>query len=97
VHHLLHPKADRLKTSQPRQVECCSSQAGQRTSAVAPVAVGILMELAVTDPVPALNTPDPASSGKGLGFPAPPPAADTRLEGASRAASAHRNRLEKAD
>ena len=37
--------------------ECCSSQAGQRTSAIAPVAVGVLVELGVTDPVPALNAP----------------------------------------
>ncbi len=57
VHHRLHPSADRLKTSQPQQVECCSSQAGQRTSAITPVAVGVLVELGVTDPVPALNAP----------------------------------------
>ena len=57
VHHRRHPSADRLKTSQPQQVECCSSQAGQRTSAIAPVAVGVLVELGVTDPVPALNAP----------------------------------------
>ena len=57
MHHRLHAGADRLKTSQPQQVECCSSQAGQRTSAIAPVAVGVLVELGVTDPVPALNAP----------------------------------------
>ena len=57
VHHRLHPSADRLKTSQPQQVECCSSQAGQRTSAIAPVSVGVLVELGLTDPVPALNAP----------------------------------------
>lgn len=57
VHHRLHPSADRLKTSQPQQVECCSLQAGQRTSAIAAVAVGVLVDLGVTDPVPALTIP----------------------------------------
>ncbi len=57
VHHRLHPSADRLKTRQPQQVECCSLQAGQRTSAIAAVAVGVLVNLGVTDPVPALTIP----------------------------------------
>jgi hypothetical protein len=55
MHHRLYPSGDRLKTSQPQQVECCSSQAGQCTSAITLVAVGVLIELDVTDPVPALN------------------------------------------
>ena len=57
VHHRLHPGANRLKAAHPQQVECCSSQAGQRTSAITPVAVGVLVELGVTEPVPALNAP----------------------------------------
>jgi hypothetical protein len=57
VHHRLHAGANRLKTSQPQQVECCRSQAGHHPCAIAAVAVGILVELGVTDPVPALNAP----------------------------------------
>ena len=57
VHHRLHPSSNRLKARQSQQVECCSSQAGQCTSAIAPVAVGILVELGAKDPVPALNAP----------------------------------------
>ena len=57
MHHRLHAGANRLKSAQPQQIECCSSQAGQRTSAITPVAVGVLVELGVTDPVPALNAP----------------------------------------
>jgi len=57
VHHRLHAGTDRRKPLQPQQVECCRLQAGQRTSAIATAAVGVLVELAVTDPAPALNTP----------------------------------------
>ena len=50
-----HAGPDRLKPSQPQQVEGCRSERGHRPSSIAPVAVGILMELGVANPVPALN------------------------------------------
>jgi len=55
MHHRLHAVENRLKTNQPEQVERCRTQAGQRTSAIAPVAVAILVELGVADPVPAID------------------------------------------
>ena len=57
VHHRLHSGADRLKAGQPQQVERCCTQRGHRAGAVALVAVGVLVELGVSDPVPALNAP----------------------------------------
>ena len=57
MHHRLHARADRPESRQAQQVESCSSQRGHGSGAVAPVAVGILMELGVTDPVPGLNGP----------------------------------------
>lgn len=46
-----------MEASQPQQVHRCRAQGGHHSSAIAPVAVGILMELGVTDPVPGLNGP----------------------------------------
>ena len=57
MHHRLHTGANRLKTAQPQQIERCGSQRGHHPSAIAAVAVGVLVELGVTDPVPALNAP----------------------------------------
>jgi hypothetical protein len=53
----LHPSPDRLKTVQPQQVESCGSQRGHGSSAIAAVAVGVRVQLAVSDPVPALDAP----------------------------------------
>ena len=55
--HRLQAGADRLKSIQPQQIQGCRPQRGQRTGAVAPVAMGVLMELGLADPVPALNAP----------------------------------------
>ena len=57
MHHRLHPGSNRLKAGQPQQVESCGSQRGHRAGAITAVTVGILMELGVADPVPALNAP----------------------------------------
>ena len=57
MHHRLHAGANRLKTAQPQQIERCRTQRGHHPSAIAAVAVGVLVELGVTDPVPALNAP----------------------------------------
>ncbi len=53
----LHAGSDRLKSSQSEQVEGCRAQRRHRSGAVAPVAMGVLVQLGVTDPVPALNAP----------------------------------------
>ncbi len=53
----LHPGTNRLKTRQSQQVQRCRSQRGHGSSAIAPVPVGVFMELGVADPVPALNAP----------------------------------------
>ena len=47
VHRRLHAGPGRLKAGQPQQVECCCAQREQRSGPVAPVAVGILLELGV--------------------------------------------------
>jgi hypothetical protein len=57
VHHRLHASPDRSESRQAQQVESCGSQRGHRAGAITAVTVGILMELGVTDPVPALNAP----------------------------------------
>jgi len=55
VHHRLHASSDRAKTRQPQQVEGCGAQRGHGSSPIAAAAVGILVELGIADPVPALN------------------------------------------
>ena len=55
VTNRLQAGADRLKTMQPQQVQGGCPQRGQRTGTVAPVAIGVLMERGVADPVPALQ------------------------------------------
>jgi len=57
VHHRLHASPDRSESRQAQQVESCGSQRGHRSGAITAVTVGILMELGVADPVPALNAP----------------------------------------
>jgi len=51
------PARIRLKAAQTQHVEGCRLQRCHDTSAIAAVAVGVLMELGVTDPGPALNAP----------------------------------------
>jgi hypothetical protein len=55
VHHRLHSGWNRLKAGQPQQVEGCRSQRGNGSSAIAAIAVRVLVKLVVPDPVPALN------------------------------------------
>lgn len=57
MHHRLQSGANRLKSSQSQQVQGGGSQRGHHAGPFAPVAVTILMELGVTDPMPALNAP----------------------------------------
>ncbi len=54
VHHCLHSGSNRPEPSQPQQVQGGSTQRGHHAGAIAAVAVGILVELGVADPVPAL-------------------------------------------
>ena len=53
----LHAGSDGLKAAQSQQVEGYRPQRRHRPSSIAPVAMGVLIELGVTDPVPALNAP----------------------------------------
>jgi len=53
----LHTGTDRLKSSQSEQVEGCRPQRRHCSGAVAPVAMGVLMQQGVADPVPALDAP----------------------------------------
>ena len=53
--HRLNARADRPESSQSQQVESCGSQRGHRAGAITAVMVGILMELGVANPVPAVN------------------------------------------
>ena len=57
MHHHLHAGADRLIPGQSEQVQSCRAQRGHRSGAIAQIAVGVLMELGITDPVLALNAP----------------------------------------
>ena len=57
MHHGLDARPDRAKPGQPQQVQGGGAPRGYHAGAIAPVAVGILMEPGVPDPVPALNTP----------------------------------------
>ncbi|MFM7265918.1 MAG: hypothetical protein ACKOZW_10090 [Cyanobium sp.] len=44
MHHRLDARADRPESSQAQQVESCGSQRGHCSGAIAPIAVGILLE-----------------------------------------------------
>jgi len=57
VHHRLHARADRPESSQPQHVQRRRAQRGHDAGAIAPVVMGVLVELGVTDPVPAFNAP----------------------------------------
>ena len=57
MHHRLHPSSNRLETGQPQQGEGCCSQRCYFTSTIAVVAVGVFVELGVTNTVPTLNAP----------------------------------------
>jgi len=57
VHHHLNSGSDRPRASQAQQVECRGSQRGHSSSAIAPVAIGVLMGLVIADPMPALKAP----------------------------------------
>jgi len=57
VHYRLNSGSDRPKPSHPQQVQGSGSQRGHHTGAIAAIPVGILVELGVADPVPALNAP----------------------------------------
>ena len=46
-----------MKPSQTQQVQGCGAQCAHRAGAITPVSVRILMELGVSDPMPALNAP----------------------------------------
>jgi hypothetical protein len=57
MHHRLQSSPDREEPGQAQQVQCCSAKRGHHAGAIAPIAVGILMELRVSNPVPALDAP----------------------------------------
>jgi len=57
VTNRLQTGPNRLKPIQPQQVQGGCPQRGQCTGTVAPVAMGIFLELGVADPVPALQAP----------------------------------------
>ena len=58
MHYRLHAGADQLKARQSQQGECCRAQRGHRAGAIAPEAMGVLVELGVADPMPALDAPE---------------------------------------
>jgi hypothetical protein len=68
VHHRLYASPDRAESSQAHQVQGGGAQRGHDAGTIAPLAVGILVELGVPDPVPALmfkrsrTTPSRASA-----------------------------------
>jgi hypothetical protein len=91
VHHRLHAGPDRLKSSQSQQVEGCRPERGHRPSSIAPVAVGILVELGVANPVPALNAPA-VSHQLQQGFWGGPQAGEESVRGLERLAAAGADR-----
>ena len=56
VRHRLHPRMDRLKPFESQQVQGSRLESGHRTGTVAPVAIGVLLELGIADTVPTLDT-----------------------------------------
>lgn len=82
----LHAGSDRLKTSQSDQVEGCRPQRRHRSGPFAPVAMGVLVQLGVTDPVPAFNAPA-VSHPLQLGFWGGPQAGEDSVCGFERHAS----------
>jgi len=57
MHHRLHASPDRLKATQPQQVQGCGPQRSHRYGAIAPLVMAVLLQLGVADSVPALNSP----------------------------------------
>ena len=57
VHHRLQAGANRAEPSQAQEIQGGGAQRGDHAGAIAPVTVGVLMELGVADPVPPLNAP----------------------------------------
>ena len=57
MRHRLDASADRAKVIESQQVEPCCAQGGHHAGAIAAITVGILVELGVMDPVPALQAP----------------------------------------
>ena len=57
MHHRLQALADRVETGQAQQVQSSGAQRCHDAGTVAAVAVVVLMELGVTNPVPALDAP----------------------------------------
>ena len=57
MRHRLHASTDRLKAIEYQQIQGRCQQAGHYAGAIAFVAMGLFMELRVTNPVPALNAP----------------------------------------
>jgi hypothetical protein len=57
MHHRLQALSDRAESSQAQEIHRCGAQGCHHSSAVAAVAVVVLVELGVTDPVPALDAP----------------------------------------
>ena len=60
--------ADGVESSQAQQIQCRGAQHGQHTSAIAAVAVLVLVELRVADPVPAFNAPALADQSVAAGL-----------------------------
>ena len=57
MHHRLQALADRVEPSQAQEIHRSGAQGCHHAGAVTAVAVVVLMELGVSDPVPALDTP----------------------------------------
>ena len=57
VYQHLKPCLVRLKFCKSQQVKGCCQQHGHRAGALAAVAVGVLIELSVPDPLPVLDAP----------------------------------------
>ena len=57
MHPCLQALSDRVESSQAQEIHRCGAQGCHHSSAVAAVAVVVLVELGVMDPVPALDAP----------------------------------------
>ena len=53
----MHSRADGGKSPQAQQVQCNGAETSHHTSSIASVAMGILLELRVADPMPPLDAP----------------------------------------
>lgn len=57
MHHRVQALADGIESSKAQKIQGCGPHRGQDTGAIAAVAVFVLVELGVADPVPAFNAP----------------------------------------